>query len=303
MITTSQQLAAAGDAVHRHVTIRLATPTDFPFVDSLQKTFRNQVGFLPRQAIEGKIARGQVSIALENGEPAAYLLGQGGYQRDPSFGIIYQAAVSYDARRRLLGTALVQHFVDHLDPPPHSVRLIGLWCAQDIEANEFWSACGFEPIAAREGSRRRGRVHSVWGGRTPLGAREPLRFPRATSGGLMRARREVTPVAPGQGYRQVVLPGEARAGDGVCEGACADGGATGSGSHGSQSRGTRDGVRESRRRMAKPSLREQQRAFLHGGSKHVCIIIGGVMKYVPVAPFEPPSFVEDGCGRVWTMAA
>lgn len=70
-----------------------------------------------------------------------------------------------------------------------------------------------------------------------------------------------------------------------------------------QSRGTQDGVRESRKRMAKPTLLEQQRAFLRGGSKHVCIIIKGVMKYVPVAPFEMPTFVDDGHGRVWAMAA
>jgi hypothetical protein len=151
------------------------------------------LGFLPRQALEWNIANGKVSIALENDEPAAYLLGKGNYLRDPHFGIIYQAAVSYDARRRLMGTALVQHFMDHMAP---EIKLIGLWCAQDIEANEFWSACGFEAIAARHGSRRKGRVHIFWVGKTPgRGANEPLRFPRVTRGGLMR---EGPPPPPGR---------------------------------------------------------------------------------------------------------
>jgi len=47
---------------------------------------------LPRLALEGHRERGRVSIAFENGEPAAYLL----------------------------GTALVQHFIDHL---PGATRL------------------------------------------------------------------------------------------------------------------------------------------------------------------------------------
>ena len=114
-----------------------------------------------------------MSLALENDEPAAYLLGKGSYLRDPHFGIMYQAAVSYDARRRLIGTALVQHFIDQLSGPgvAGGVRLIGLWCAQDIDANEFWNACGFEAIAARHGSRRMERLFArPWAEVAPEGA-------------------------------------------------------------------------------------------------------------------------------------
>lgn len=191
MIRTAMQLAKLPEAEHKHIRIRSAVPgcgRDLKFIDHLQKKFSEQVGFLPRVALEAHIAKLRVSLVLENDEPAAYLLGKGNYLRDPHFGIIYQAAVSYDARRRLIGTALVQHLMDHMEP---GVRLIGLWCAQDIEANEFWNACGFEAIAARHGSKRRGRVHIFWVGRTARGAHEPMRYPKVTHGGLMRESREV----------------------------------------------------------------------------------------------------------------
>jgi len=261
----------------------------------LQKKFRKQVGFLPRQALEEKVAKGQVSIAFENGEPAAYILGQGSYHRDPVFGIIFQAAVSYDARRRLLGTALVQHFMDCMQP---HVRLIGLWCAQDIEANEFWSACGFEPLAARRGSESRGRVHIFWVGRTPAGERagEAIRFPglrsgTATSGGLMRARREVVAVKRGESYRGVIVPQRVEPADPASASPVRSPALSPSRGEkrGKKEGSQKGGVRRSEPRM---SLAEQQRAFFYGSAQHICIVVCGVTRYVQVAPFDIPTLAE-----------
>lgn len=274
MIRTAEQLASMPEGEHKCVTIRSAVPggEDLKFLDHLQKKYSHQLGFLPRQALEWNIANGRVSLALENGEPAAYLLGKGCYLRDPHFGIIYQAAVSYDSRRRLVGTALVQHFMDHMQP---EVRLIGLWCAQDIEANEFWNACGFEAIAARHGSRRKGRVHIFWVGRTQRGRGEKLRYPRSTRGGLMREHREVFGLAPGSEYKEVVLPElppEAEPPDGPAH---------------RRPRKGKTGVRK-----PKLSLAEQQRAFRYGQSKHICVVVAGQTKYLPVAPFNLPNFTD-----------
>jgi GNAT superfamily N-acetyltransferase len=285
MIRTAEQLAKLPEGEHKHVAIRAAVPgdKDIKFLDHLQKKYSNQVGFLPRQALEWNIERGNVSIALENDEPAAYLLGKGNYLRDPHFGIIYQAAVSYDARRRLMGTALVQHFIDSV-PAMNAVRLIGLWCAQDIEANEFWHACGFEAIAARHGSRRKGRVHIFWVGRTPGSAREPLRYPKHTQGGLMREHREVFGIKPGQEYTSVELPELAASeaphlGESPLETR-------------SLSQGEREAGRKPRSRKVKLSLAEQQRAFRYGASQHICVVVSGMTKYLPVAPFELPEFAD-----------
>ena len=284
MIRTAEQLAMLPEGEHKCVTIRSAIPaapgtegsrgSDIKFLDHLQKKYSNQVGFLPTSALEWNIANGKVSIALENDEPAAYLLGKGTYLRDPHFGIIYQAAVSYDARRRLMGTALVQHFIDHMEP---NVRLIGLWCAQDIEANEFWNACGFEAIAARHGSRRKGRVHIFWVGRTHRGRNEQLRYPKQTTGGLMKEYREVYGLEPGSEYKEVVLP-ELPGVEQRSEGGH-------SGGHRSAKKGTRAA-------QPKLSLAEMQRAFRYGQGNHICVVVAGVTKYLPVAPFEMPNFTD-----------
>jgi hypothetical protein len=282
MIRTAEQLAHLPDGEHKHVTIRAAVPGggDLKFLDHLQKKYSNQLGFLPTQALEWNIENGKVSIALENDEPAAYLLGKGNYLRDPHFGIIYQAAVSYDARRRLMGTALVQHFMDAMEP---NIRLIGLWCAQDIEANEFWNACGFEAIAARHGSRRKGRVHIFWVGKTAKGKHEQLRYPKHTKGGLMREHREVYGLAPGEVYKEVVLPAPppeppeevARLSE-----------------PGVTTRGAAARKRSHTARRAVVPLAEMQRAFRYGQSQHICVVVAGATKYLPVAPFEMPNFTD-----------
>lgn len=287
MIRTAEQLARLGPDEHKCVSIRSALPGsasggDVKFLDHLQKKYSEQVGFLPLQALEWNIANGKVSIALENDEPAAYLLGKGTYLRDPHFGIIYQAAVSYDARRRLMGTALVQHFIDHMEP---NVRLIGLWCAQDIEANEFWNACGFEAIAARHGSRRKGRVHIFWVGRTPRGKHEAMRYPKATRGGLMREHREVFGIEPGSEYKEVVLPGLAELPSEAGTEARRHGGTE-------RGRGRRPKAESRPRNVPKASLAEMQRAFRYGQGNHICVVVAGVTKYLPVAPFELPNFTD-----------
>jgi hypothetical protein len=314
MIRTAQQLARLGPDEHRHITIRTAVPGcqggiqraglpggggDLKFLDHLQKKYSNQLGFLPRQALEWNIERGNVSLALENDEPAAYLLGRPGYMHDPHFGIIYQAAVSYDAQRRLLGTALVQHFVDRLSaagvpglqsvpgagvPGAGGVKLIGLWCAQDIEANEFWNSCGFEAIAARHGSRRKGRVHIFWVGRTPrASANDPLRYPKQTRGGLMRERRAVYGIAPGSEYKEVVLPPSPPEVNGRTAQASSR--------------------RPAAKRPQRVSLIEQQRAFRFGSAGHICVVIAGATRYLPVAPFEMPDFTDLARTMVGVRAA
>ena len=45
------------------ITIRPATMADIPFIDSLQKMHKKQVGFLHRGTLEGKIEAGHVLVA------------------------------------------------------------------------------------------------------------------------------------------------------------------------------------------------------------------------------------------------
>src|SRR3982751_5788863 len=45
------------------VTVRVATPADLPFIDSLQKLHSKQVGWMPTKSLEQKVAAGAVLVA------------------------------------------------------------------------------------------------------------------------------------------------------------------------------------------------------------------------------------------------
>ena len=93
------------------VTVRAATAEDLPFIDALQKKHAKQVGWMPRQQLEGKIAAGQVLIAVGatpaspefegagvgTGDagvaPTGYVIASDQYFKRDDVGIIYQMNV------------------------------------------------------------------------------------------------------------------------------------------------------------------------------------------------------------------
>jgi hypothetical protein len=174
-------------------TIRLAQSQDWKFLDHLQRKHHDAIGFLPRVALERAIERSQVMLALENGEPAGYVYGQSPYQRREHVAIIYQAAICFDARRRLLGTALVEAFLARFPP---TVTQACLWCASDLDANLFWSALGFVAVARRDGARSTGRTHLFWC-RHLSDSSGNFWVPESTRGGVMREDRVVVRLGDG----------------------------------------------------------------------------------------------------------
>ena len=173
--------------------IREARPGDWSFLDHLQRKHHEAIGFLSRAALREAIGRRRVLLALENDEPAGYLYGAAPYQRREDVAIIFQAAICYDTRRRLLGTALVEAFTARLST---EVTQLCLWCASDLDANLFWSALGFSAAATRAGARSTGRTHIFWC-RHLDAAPGPFWVPDATRAGVMREPRTVTRLPAG----------------------------------------------------------------------------------------------------------
>ena len=171
---------------------RLAGQTDIGFLDHLQTVFGKQLGYMPRVALEKHAERGHVWLALENQQPAGYILGPPRYHGRDDVAVIYQAAVPFDAQRRAVGTDLVTHWCACL---PESVKQVSLWCAQDIEANLFWQSLSFEPLAYRVGSVKSQRIHIYWVLAEPGFA---VYTPAGTHSGLMRENRDVVPLERGQ---------------------------------------------------------------------------------------------------------
>lgn len=135
------------------------------YADHLQRQLREEVGFLPRIALHEYWQRGQITPAFENNVLAGYLLfydGRSGNRprRRPDHLHIHQAAIQYDAQRRMHGTRLVRDLIEHAQH--HRFTTIGAWVATDIPANEFWNSIGFQHIASRIGGTKRNRIHNLW---------------------------------------------------------------------------------------------------------------------------------------------
>lgn len=190
------------DGVQLPNEVRLATVADVSFLNHLQSRFSHQLGYLPLVALEKRCETHDVWIGFENGQPAGYILGRSPYLRRADLAIIYQSAIEYDARRKLIGTLLVEAWVRSL---PATVTQVTCWCAQDIDANLFWESLGFLPIAWRAGSVSKQRVHIYWN-RPLLDDLAELWVPEQTANGLMRGPREVHLLEPGQDWNDPIRP-------------------------------------------------------------------------------------------------
>jgi N-acetylglutamate synthase-like GNAT family acetyltransferase len=165
-------------------TIRIATTDDLTYINSLMRKHAGAVGFMPFAGLEWLIQRQLIKIALENGEPAGYLLGRKQYRWAPLMRPITQAAIQYDAQRRHLGSALVK--LIEADARAAGQIALQCCCAADLDANQFWSAEGFKPICWLTPDNARKRPVICW--RKPLASRLPLWFaqppPRSGHQGL-----------------------------------------------------------------------------------------------------------------------
>lgn len=137
--------------------IVVAAPSDLSYVVDLQKRNPEALGFIPRAALMEKIERSQIHLAIENGQPAGFL--HHGSLKVPEVRI-FQAAIQYDARRRKLGLALVQDVIDRAVAA--GAGAVSLRCLDFLDANDFWTAAGFEQVGTEVGARG---ILNVWGRR------------------------------------------------------------------------------------------------------------------------------------------
>jgi N-acetylglutamate synthase-like GNAT family acetyltransferase len=141
-----------------------ASLSDLRFIDSLQKKFGRSLGFLPTEALEKNLEAGNVDLCLENGDPAGYLLCRPVLSWQPGLSSIVQAAVCMDAQRRHHGLALLLQVEERARARGQVAMQAN--CAVGVEANEFWAAAGFKPIAHCTPATKSQREIIVW--RKPL---------------------------------------------------------------------------------------------------------------------------------------
>lgn len=126
------------------------------YVVDLARKNAEALSFIPAPRLEQYSQNGQILVAFENDEPCGFLvLGNGAETMR-----VYQACIQYDSRRREHGLALVRRLV--AKATQKGCQSISLWCADDLESNEFWRAAGFTFAGQRTGGRSRGRLHNRW---------------------------------------------------------------------------------------------------------------------------------------------
>ena len=208
MSQTTDPYSAALPERAGDVNLRPATARDLAFIDDLQKKASRSLGFMTRATLEGKVRLGEVLVAESpGGERVGYAIGSDRYCKHENVGVIYQVNVVPNRRRGLVGAALVRGMLARW---PWGVRLACCWCAQDLEANRFWQALGFVPLAYRGGSTRKQRTHVFWQRRVHQGDGCDWWYPSQTTGGSIREDRLVLPIPPGSDWaesRPLLLPG------------------------------------------------------------------------------------------------
>lgn len=126
------------------------------YADSLAKKNVEALSFLPKPRLLEYAVRGQLMVETENGEPCGFLVYGNGWP----YMKVYQVAVEYDARRREHGLALVGRLIERARAK--GCHAVSLWCADDLDANNFWQAAGFSFAGKRQGGLARGRQHNRW---------------------------------------------------------------------------------------------------------------------------------------------
>ena len=136
--------------------------------------------------MEGYLKNQWVLIAedVENRQRLGYCASRDRYLKRDELGAIFQLCVAEGAQRKLVGAMLIKEVFERA---PYGCRLFCCWCAQDIDANHFWQAMGFVPLAFRTGSAKKSRVHIFWQRRIRAGdTTTPYWFPSQTMRGRDR---------------------------------------------------------------------------------------------------------------------
>ncbi len=121
----------------------------------LLKQAKGTVGFLTDEAVEQRILKGTLLVALVEEEIIGYLL----YDLPADTVTIRQLVVTSKVRDTGAARAMVEELVSRYQTLRRDIRLT---CRRDYEANEVWHRLGFSPRSERRGRGKTGKVLTLW---------------------------------------------------------------------------------------------------------------------------------------------
>jgi predicted GNAT superfamily acetyltransferase len=137
------------------VEVRDGVAQDLPAVLRLLKTAKSTVGFLTDEAVEERLHKGTLLVAVRSGEIIGYLL----YDLPANNVTIRQLVVASEARKSGAARALVEDLAQRYQS---SRRGMSLKCRRDFDANDIWHRLGFSPRNEQRGRGKQDRVLTLW---------------------------------------------------------------------------------------------------------------------------------------------
>jgi GNAT superfamily N-acetyltransferase len=137
------------------VEVRDGRSEDLPIVLELLKQAKATVGFLTDEAVEQRIRKGTLLVALADEEVIGYLL----YDLPANTVTIRQLVTAHQARNAGAARALVDELADRYKTLRRGIRLT---CRRDYDANDIWQRLGFSPRGERRGRGKGGKVLTLW---------------------------------------------------------------------------------------------------------------------------------------------
>lgn len=128
---------------------------ELPSVLELLKQAKGNVGFLPDEAVEQRMRKGTLLVAVVDDEIIGYLL----YDLPADTVTIRQLAIARRARKTGAARALVDELACRYRTLRRGIRLT---CRRDYEANDVWQRLGFSPRSERRGRGKGDKVLTLW---------------------------------------------------------------------------------------------------------------------------------------------
>lgn len=140
-------------------TIEQALPEDFRYIDALQKHHVNNIGFVPRTAIENHLERLSYLLLTINGQPTGYMMSAGGIRKPYR---LIQLAIESEAWRTGLGSILIGLALDIAarKPSPNMTATV----REGLPMNPTVLSTGALPTGrdTTPKARRKELIHYAW---------------------------------------------------------------------------------------------------------------------------------------------
>lgn len=136
------------------------TSTERNFVRQLARQERESIGHVPWSHYERMAPKDRFLLIHCNGQPAGFCLWHHAKKSKRTIIRVHQIAIVRDARRWRNATELITRVIQL--PDNLTAETITLRCAEELPANLFWRALGFEVKAALNPPNKRNRSLFVW---------------------------------------------------------------------------------------------------------------------------------------------